>query len=40
MYLNGLDPVPAYASRSMAEDRSLPPTIILCGELDPFRDGR
>lgn len=39
MYLNGLDPVPAYASPSMAEDlRGLPPTIILCGELDPFRD--
>ncbi len=39
MYLNGLDPVPAYASPSMAEDLSnMPPTIILCSELDPFRD--
>ncbi len=39
MYLNGIEPVPAYASPAMAEDLSgLPPTIILCGELDPLRD--
>lgn len=39
MYLNGLDPVPAYASPAMAEELAgLPPTVIYSNELDPFRD--
>jgi len=39
MYLNGLDPVPPYASPAMAEDLSgLPHTIIYSNELDPLRD--
>ncbi len=39
MYLNGLDPVPAYASPAMAKDlHGLPPTIIYSNELDPLRD--
>ena len=39
MYLNGLDPVTPYASPSLEENlEGMPPFIILCGELDPFRD--
>jgi len=39
MYLQGLSPVPYYASPALAGDLSgLPPTVMYSNELDPFRD--